>query len=250
MQTGRPKAGKMTESRDRAIAISLAAVAGAMALAEKVLRLTLWETWTARLAILAALAVAAAWDWRTGLVPRSVLWPLLAGAAGRAAVTFNLPGLAALVVALWDLRPADRRVEWLLYAAMAGGAAALSAATGDDTAVLTTITWLAMYRVWRAGWMGGGDAMLIMGLVGLYPATGVLVSIGVGWLIIGLVQMARVYGRAFFPALYHALVQTASPRPVPRERLQQEGVPMAAGIALGWALAVALDLFGGAFRGA
>ena len=215
-----------------------------MALAEEVFRLTVWETWPARLAILALLVVAAAWDLRTGLVPRFALWPLLAGAAGRAVATLNAAGLAALVIALWDLRPKDRRVEALLHLALVGGAVGVSAATGDDVAILTTVAWLAMYRMWRANWFGGGDAMLIIGLTGLYPATGTLVAIGVGWLVVGLVQMARVYGRAFVPALYNALARTASPRPVPRERLEEEGVPMAAGIALGWAVLVALDLLG------
>ncbi len=167
---------------------------------------------------------------------------MLAGGAARTAVAFNLPGLVILALALKDLRPGSRALENGIHGLLILASLGVATLTGSEAPLLVSLLWLLAYRMWRRHWMGGGDAKLLMALVGLYPYPSTVVGMALGWLVVGLVWTARLYRRAFLPALFHAMAVAAAPPRITREDLERRGVPMAGGIAVGFAVYLASRL--------
>lgn len=186
------------------------------------------DSWPVRLAILAALLIAAAVDLRRRVVPPLISLPLLALGAGRGLAAGNIPALAALALALWDVRKGE---PWTHALILAAGAAEAVWTTQVEHILLPALI-LALYRMWRAEWIGGGDGKLMMALFCLYPSPEVVLSVAGGWLALGLLALAWHYRRSFI----HAAVFSAAGRLPPAGSLDETGVPSVIGIALGFGM--------------
>lgn len=180
------------------------------------------------LLVWAALLVAAVVDFRRRVVPPWVSLPLLALGAGRCLAGGNVLAVAALALALWDVR----RGEPWTFGALALAGAATSGWTGRAEYALAVLLVLAVYQMWRARWIGGGDAKLLMAVFCMYPKVETVLAVAAGWLLLGLAALWRRYRRAFVPA---ALLSAAGRLP-PAGSLEETGIPSAVGIALGFGL--------------
>jgi Flp pilus assembly protein protease CpaA len=178
--------------------------------------------------LLALLGLAAIWDFRTRRVPPAVSVPLLALGAGRCLAEGNVPAVLALVLALWNVR----RGEPWTHGALALAGLGLAAATGRASFAVPVFLVLAVYRMWRSGWIGGGDGKLMMAVGMIHPEPGAVLALAGGWFLWGLVWLVIRYRRAALTAA--ALSAAGQLRP--SGPLDEVGVPGAAGIALGYAV--------------
>jgi Flp pilus assembly protein protease CpaA len=178
--------------------------------------------------VLVLLVLVAVRDFRTRRVPPAVSVPLLALGAGRCLAGGNVPAVLALALALWDVRWGEPWTHGVLAATGAG----LAAATGRVSFVVPVLLVLVVYRMWRAGWIGGGDGKLMMAVGMIHPEPGAVLVLAGGWFLWGLVWLVIRYRRAALTAA--ALGAAGQLRP--SGTLDEVGVPGAAGIALGYAV--------------
>ncbi len=179
-----------------------------------------------RLALLAVLVLIAALDFRTRKVPPALSIPLLALGAGRCLAEGNVLAVAAMVLALWNVG-----APWM-HAAIGAGSLALGFVTGRSSFAVAPLLTLTVYRMWRAGWIGGGDGKLMMALGCLYPKPDMVLALAAGWLLWGMLWLAVRYRRAFLSAV----ALSAGGHLPPGGDLDRAGVPGTGGIALGFAL--------------
>ena len=215
------------------ITVALASAAAALSLAELILDVPVWNSWSGRLAVLAALAAAGYADLSTKHVPRAVSYPLLVGGAGSLMASVNVPALILLAVVLLDLRLRPRIVETVVHVALLSLSLYLGFSNGNPTFIVPVVTTLMAYRMWRANWLGGGDGQLLIALTAIYPDPRLLIATAGGWFVVGFFWIARTYRTQLLTALT-ASVQ-APTRPVSRLELEESGVPMTLGITVGWA---------------
>lgn len=185
-------------------------------------------SWPFRLVVLLAILIASVADFRRRIVPLAVSIPLLALGAGRCLAAGNLPAVAALGLALWNVRKGEPWTHALILAA----GAAEAAWTAQAEPILLPALILAVYRMWRARWIGGGDGKLMMALFCLYPDLAAVLSVAGGWFVLGLLALAWRYRRSFVQA---AALSAVGQLP-PAGSLDETGVPSAIGIALGFGL--------------
>jgi len=178
--------------------------------------------------VLVLLVLGAVRDFRTRRVPPAVSVPLLALGAGRCLAEGNVPAVLALALALWNVR----RGEPWTHGALAMTGLGLAAATGRASFAVPVLLVLAVYRMWRSGWIGGGDGKLMMAVGMIHPEPGAVLALAGGWFLWGLVWLVIRYRRAALTAA--ALSAAGQLRP--SGTLDEVGVPGAAGIALGYAV--------------
>ena len=146
-----------------------------------------------RLILAAWLAYVAVYDWRTWTVPWWTTWPvILAACLGHAGRGAWAPLLLFALCFLWDTTVGDvkRLLHWRTInvardddhwlvpnaAAYAVTALLLVAARGQGTAAFTfTLGFALMHGLWRTGRLPGGDAALLIALLGLFPSLRFLV---------------------------------------------------------------------------
>ena len=120
-------------------------------------------------ALLISIAVI---DWRRHIVPLKFSLPLLLGGYLAAALQGAWGALLAGAVILF-LSEEWARVHipnhMRLGLGLATGAAGLLLSTGSPVSILITLAWVGVWLFWEANILGGGDALVFMGLVGLFP---------------------------------------------------------------------------------
>lgn len=185
-----------------------------------------------RVGLTALLVYLAVHDFHTRLVPNWATLPLLFGGA-----LWHLLGgawLVPLVLAL-VLLASERRIPLAVALILVPGL--LAFATG--TTVLIGVAWLTIWLLWEMHILGGGDAKLAMGLVGLFPTMEFV------WLMLAAsllgsmaVLLIKHRWRVFAHVAASAVTLFGGALPT-RDELETNGQPMAfvyaaAGIAYVW----------------
>ena len=197
---------------------------------------TPWATW----GLLSPLLLVAVVDWRTHTVPRPVTIGLLVLGSARAIAVGNWPGLVALLIASLDVRLSATNGAWdtIAHGLLLSWAGIWAQLQGRPEYALLAFVSIFTYHFWRLNWLGGGDGMLLIGLLAWNPTLLLLLCLVGGWVSAG-VGMAAWYGR--LPALY---LPQAPATAVARATLEREGVPVAWGFAVGWLAWLVLTALG------
>lgn len=190
-------------------------------------------------AVLLPLIYVAIVDWRTRTVPRLVTVALLLCGAVRAIALGNWPGLLALLIASFDLHLNRENGAWdtIAHGLLLFWAVVLAQLRGNpEYAVLAFVT-LFTYHFWQLHWLGGGDGMLLVGLLSWQPTLPTLLCLLGGWVLAGAIMAWR---QSRSKAMARLLLPAGGP--VTEEDLARHGVPTAFGFTLGWAAVLAWNL--------